>query len=308
MEAKIYKIYGLIVKSEMPLPEIVEVEKEKKIDVFIKCGQIPEHAKKAIEEGKVGIYFRKEAWFLIQNIGQYYIANGNEIIVERFEEADLHRVKSFVLGASLGVILLQRETLALHGSGVILDNQAWIITGESGAGKSTLTTRILKENAKFLADDTVALETAEQIYAVPGYPQQKLCQDAARELGYDINCLKKIDENREKYAVVLTNNFYDDKIKLGLVCELCVYDGKEVQIEELQGHAKLQAFLDNIYCGITLKHSGMSPQFFTKCLQVVQKVPWYRIRRPRNGDTTAEQLGLLKKVSMGQNENQGERL
>lgn len=280
----------------MPLPEAEEAEEEGRIDAFIRCGQIPEHAKKAIEEGKVGIYFRKEAWFLVRNIGQYYVANGNEIIVEGFGEADVHRIKSFVLGASLGVLLLQREIPALHGSGVIVDNQAWIITGESGAGKSTLTTKILKENTKFLADDTVALEISDKIYAIPGYPQQKLCQDAAKELGYDINQLKKIDENREKYAVALTDNFYNDKIELGLICELKVYDGGEVQLEELQGHAKLQAFLDNIYCGITLRHSGMSPQFFTKCLQVVQQVPWYRIRRPKDGDTTARQLQLLTEV------------
>ena len=254
---------------------------------------VPKHAKKAIEEGKIAIYLRKESWFFIKDIGQYYIANGNEIIVEAFEGADLHSIKSFVLGAALGVLLLQRETLVLHGSGVVVDNQAWIITGDSGAGKSTLTTRILKDKAIFLADDTVAIETAEQIYAMPGYPQQKLCKDAAVELGYDINQLRKINEEREKYAVALTDNFYNDKIELGLVCELIVYDGEEVQIEEMQGHEKLQAFLHNIYMGVTLKYSGMSPEFFTKCLQVVQKVPWYRIKRPKSGNTTTEQLKLL---------------
>lgn len=295
LEAKLYKIYGLNVKSEMPLPEAAEAENER-IDVVINCGQIPKHAKKAIEEGKIGVYFRKEAWFLVKNIGQYYIANGNEIIVEGFEGAEPHRVKSFVLGASLGVLLLQRETIALHGSGVIVNDEAWVITGESGAGKSTLTTRILKEGVKFLADDTVALETGENIYALPGYPQQKLCRNAVVELGYEINRLKRIDEDREKYAVSLTERFYADKIKLGRICELTIYDGTEVQIEELQGHEKLQAFLNNMYCGITLKYSGMSPQFFTKCLQVVQTVPWYRIRRPRQGDTTKEQFRLLKEI------------
>lgn len=292
MEAKVYKIYGLTVKSELPLSEVKEVVEEK-IDVWVRCGEIPEHARTAIEEGKIAIYLRKETWFFIKDIGQYYIANGNEIIVEAFEGADLHSVKSFVLGAALGVLLLQRETLILHGSGVVVDNQAWMITGDSGAGKSTLTTRILKEGAKFLADDTVALDVAEQVYAMPGYPQQKLCKDAAEKLGYDIKNLKKINEEREKYAVALTDNFYDDKIGLILVCELKVYDGNEVQIEELQGHEKLQAFLDNIYMGITLKYSGMSPQFFTKCLQIVQEVPWYRIKRPKDGDTTMEQLKLL---------------
>lgn len=292
MESKTYKIYGLCVKSELTLSEAKEVTDEK-IDVFVKCRQIPKHARDAIEEGRVAIYLRKESWFFIKDIGQYYIANGNEIIVEAFEGADLQNVKAFVLGASLGLLLLQRETLVLHGSGVVVNNQAWIITGNSGAGKSTLTTRILKEHAMFLADDTVALETTEQIYAMPGYPQQKLCKDAAIELGYDMKRLKKINENREKYAVALTDNFCNDKTKLGLICELTVYDGKEVQIEEIQGHAKLQAFLHNIYMGITLKYSGISPQFFTKCLQVVQSVPWYRIKRPQNGNTTTAQLKLL---------------
>ena len=247
METKIYIIYGLNVKSELFLAEVKEMPEAKKIDVTVKCDQIPKHAKKAIEEGKIAIYLRKESWFFIKDIGQYYIANGNEIIVEAFEGADLHSIKSFVLGAALGVLLLQRETLVLHGSGVVVDNQAWIITGDSGAGKSTLTTRILKDKAIFLADDTVAIETAEQIYAMPGYPQQKLCKDAAVELGYDINQLRKINEEREKYAVALTDNFYNDKMELCLVCELTVYDGEEVQIEEIQGHEKLQAFLHNIY-------------------------------------------------------------
>lgn len=298
---KIYRVYGLNVESELPLPETVEINQNKTIDVIVRCGKIPEHASQAIADGKVGIYFRKEAWFLVRNIGKYYIANGNEIIVEGFPEADEHRIKSFVLGASLGVLLLQREILALHGSGVIVNNQAWVITGESGAGKSTLTTKILKNDTKFIADDTVTLELADSIYAVPGYPQQKLCRDAAKELGYDLSDLLQIDENREKYAVPLTDNFYNDKIKLGLICELMVYNGEEVVMEELQGHEKLQAFLDNIYCGITMKHSGMSPELFTKCLRVVKEIPWYRIKRPQVGDTTELQLELLQKSMQKKN-------
>ena len=41
----LYIIYGLNVKSELFLAEVKEMPEAKKIDVTVKCDQIPKHAK-----------------------------------------------------------------------------------------------------------------------------------------------------------------------------------------------------------------------------------------------------------------------
>ena len=57
----------------------------------------------------------------------------------------------------MGIILMQRKILPLHGSAVAIDGKAYAFIGESGAGKSTLAAAFMNKGYELMTDDIVAI-------------------------------------------------------------------------------------------------------------------------------------------------------
>lgn len=297
---KRYKVYGLSIDSEIEFEEMISLEQEETADVSICYGKMPSFIKEKKAQGyRYSIKGLEYYWLLFDEVGEFYIQNGNQITVEVYPNAKPHYVRAVILGTAMGLLMLQRGVIAIHGGAVIMKDRAVVISGNSGAGKSTLVTQLREQKYKMLADDTVALTlTKDMVYANAAYPQQKLCKDTAFAFDYRLEDLIYIDENKGKYALRLTDEFQDGRIQLGIICVLRVYDGEEVIIKELQGHKKLETFLNNLYSYVTYKEIGMPAEQFQDCLKIIQSIPIYEIHRPRGKQTTTEQIALLERKIM----------
>jgi len=276
-----YKIYGLIIKSEIEFPEAYEVE-EQASEVEIKYGLMPDFIKKKQEKkSTISMLLREYKWFYFEKEGNFFIEKGISITVELDSTADEKHIRSLILGACLGSIMYQREIIAIHGAAVVWKDKAIIISGNSGAGKSTISTQFRKKGCLFLADDTVAIDSKDGcIYAKPSFPQQKLCKDVAIEFGYDLNDLILLDEEYEKYAVRLEDIFCPvSKEVAALVC-LDIHDGDQLIVKEITSSMKLNYIISNLYTNRDFKSVGMNTKVFKKCLEMAQKVPVIMVKRP----------------------------
>ncbi|HWT76032.1 MAG TPA: hypothetical protein VN258_15120 [Mobilitalea sp.] len=296
-----YKIYGLMVRSEIELPEAYVIEEQAEYDVEIIYGVMPEQMKeKKREQVVISTLLREYKWFYFDKEGYFFIENGSKITVEPDDTADSKHIRSLVLGACFGSIMYQREIISIHGSAVVWKDKVIIISGNSGAGKSTVSAEFRKRGCLFLADDTVAVTIEDGIiYANPAYPQQKLCTDAARELGYNLNDLELLQEEREKYAVLLDASYCRDKKEIAAMICLDVHKEEHLLIKEITSGIKLEYIIANLYTSYDFKYIGMNPQVFKKCLEVAQKVPLIRAIRPENKNVAAqiveEIIGLVDK-------------
>ena len=290
-----YQIYGLIIDSEIVFEELYEVRGEKHQDVKIINGEMPEFILQKKEEGYINSIAGIEySWFFIEGLGDFYIHQGNKIIIHILEGADSYLVRAMILGAALGDIMLQREMIAIHGGAVVYNNEAWLICGDSGAGKSSLLFELMKlEDAQFLADDTLSLSKIDKVYVNPAYPQQKLCKDAAIRNGFDIDGLVMLDEDREKYAVDRKDSFYKSKAPVKFICILEV--GTEFELKELNGHEKLKHFMNNLYPAFSYQRIGIFSNHFKKCLEIVADTKIFLLTRPEGIDTVVEQVTLIRK-------------
>lgn len=284
-----YKIHGLIIKSEIEFPEARSVEKQT-FDVEVKIGSMPDFI---IEKHKKGyntsILLRKYKWFHFEGEGHFLMENGTTITLCLDNTADDKHIRALILGACLGDIMYQREMVAIHGSAVIWQNKALIISGLSGTGKSTISTEFRKKGCLFLADDTVAITNENgTIYANPAFPQQKLCKDAAIEFGYDLKELVFLNEEREKYAVNLSNVFCSEKKEIAAFVFLNVHEGSDLLIDEVMSGEKLECIIQNLYTYGDFAIAGMNTNVFTKCLEIAQKVPVIRVKRPKNINSAAQ--------------------
>lgn len=296
-----YKVYGLIIESEIILSELVEINKEKnsdiemKVNVYIRQGEMPEIIKKSIQNGKHRYFNKNECWFIIKDVGIYRMINGNEIFIECISD-DIKEIKAFLLGSAFGCIFIQRNLVAIHGSTILINDKGIIITGNTGTGKSTLTSAFTFNGYKFLADDVSVtyMDENNKIKVNPAYPQQKLCMDAAIRLGLDINNLQFIDEERDKFAIPSGESFINAPKQLDNIYEIFInQDNNKVIIEEILGIKKVERIMCNIYRSGIAKTIGIKGIYFRNLIKMAEQIKYYKVIRPKNLFTVDEQMNII---------------
>ena len=101
---------------------------------------------------------RGQSFFKIEDTGLFLMEQGKRIVVSPQPGADEKKVRLFILGTCMAVIMMQRGILPLHGSAVVIDGWAYAFVGHSGAGKSTLSAALASRGYPLLTDDVVALD------------------------------------------------------------------------------------------------------------------------------------------------------
>ncbi|EIA18197.1 hypothetical protein [Clostridium perfringens] len=300
MKKWFYKVYGLIVESDIEIPELLSIDKnENKVDIKIKKDIIPKDVIEKIPSYSWFKYDVDSMVFTVKNIGSFYIYDGNNIIVQPSENADNQGIKTFILGTSFGMILLQRNKVAIHGGAILIGENAIILTGQSGAGKSTLTNAFRQYKYPFMADDVSStIELQDVIFIEPAYPQQKICRDAMEKMGYRIDDFKLIDEDREKYVIPTHESFVKEKRKLQAIFEIEPYNGEEVKIEEISGGEKMKTILRNIYRIEIIAPHGIPPAYFKKVINIAKNTLVFRIKRPKNQFSVDRQIELIERELM----------
>lgn len=301
-----YRIFNLSVFSDYELEECVEIQaiSEDCADVVIKQANIPATvAGETDEEKKKGDinvfhYEQNRGWFRWYGCGGFVITNGRKIEYKLLPNCNPLLVNEVILCLAFFFILYQRKMLAIHGSGLFWNHQTFILSGESGSGKSSLAEAVLQNGAKFLADDTVALDIIKnEVFALPAYPQQKLCEDQITEhmkKMYNMILLPE-DMGVSKYGVRMIDRFCDTVKKLDALIILKKDDDiLEPEIIEIQGSEKLKCVIQNLYKYNTYKSIGLETDIFHKCLLVAKKIKVYQLKRPSKGMTVEKQLNILK--------------
>lgn len=297
-----YRVYGLNIESELELPELIKLDETNNdnIDVSISYGSAPEDLKQQINETTCVSINRDNLCVYVKDIAVYQVLDGNKIIIDPLKEKDNERIKSFLLGWSFGVLFVQRNTIALHGSAMVKDDKAFIITGHSQAGKSTLAASLKLNGYKFLSDDvsTVDIDSNNNLIINPAYPQQKLCKDTMQKLGYDTNDYKvnRKESERERFKMPMQEYFFDKSIPINSIFQIVVQDTDCVKVEELKGNEKIEYLLENVYFICTERHLGMRPEYFKQCLKMVKDIPFFKIIRPKDRFTIEEQIEEIEKV------------
>lgn len=303
MEEYFYNVYGLTVRSEIELSELVEISKEdmttiqNKIDVNIKCEQMPKYIMEDIDNKNGCSYSFNESWFYIPDIAIYRICNGKEIYI-KYINRETQKIKTFLLGGAFICLLFQRGVIGIHGGCILLNGSGIIVTGKCGAGKSTLTSAFRKSGHEYLADDlsVIGVNSYGKLQVKSAYPQQKLCRDAARKFGYNINELVRIDEGRDKFAVPARNDFVSSPKELKAIFEINSDNSvKNIKIEEIKGIKKLNSIIDNIYERDIAKCYGIDA-FMKILLKIAKDTPYYKLTRPNGLFTVDEQINLIKSI------------
>ena len=290
-----YKVYGLTVESEVTCEELVVWDKAENevADVIIEFGTLPEEVQQQLELGEVCRYESQLMWFKVPSIATYCMIQGHRILIDKELDATLLDVKQFLLGSCLGMIMLQRDMIAIHGGTIAMNGKGLLITGNRGAGKSTLTSALRLKGYPLVADDVSAMKS---LMVQPAYPQQKVCEDMMNYLGYHSTNYKHINlDQKTKYLIPTRDQFSYNPVPLQGVIELVSDEMIDhIEVEELKGSEKLMTIYNNIYRIEMKRCAGINPTFFKQCVQLTSEIPVYRMKRATGKWTVDHQIKWIE--------------
>ena len=294
-----YRIYGNTLCSQTEFPQLLATG-ERKADIEVVIMPLERRTEKLTDcfVDKV----TKERIYFCNQVGVFEITDGRRIAICPNPDVKPDKMIPFVLGYGIAMLFWQRGLHAIHCSAVEQDGKAVLIAGGSGSGKSTLTSRLLENGFRLLTDDVAILQCrpGENVTVYPGFPQQKLCRDAALRNQLDLTELWYIDEDKDKFAVARRENFCDRETVLSaIVCLGVNAQGEQMECCELTGHAKLIAILENHFLFPMFRQNRVfSPEDMERCLWIAQSVPVYSIRRLAGIDSTKDQMRYIRERLM----------
>ncbi|ALP35729.1 serine kinase [Paenibacillus sp. IHB B 3084] len=318
---EVYTAFGLKIASELELPELIPAASGVVEDVVIRQADLTEWSEQ-LEQTHFMIE-GESFMFHVPGTAIYAVRGGKEVEVYVYHGADPDTVRLFVLGTCMGVLLLQRRILPLHGSAVVIGGKAYAFVGESGAGKSTLAAAFTQAGYKIVSDDVIAVQaTAFKTIVYPAYPQQKLGLESMLQLealqenkhGRKTNHglilmdgnpampkhghLRKLTGELNKYALPTVDSFHNEPLPLGGVFELVAESPKrefqrEGELKAVIEHSLnmlecLHTLLFHTYRRVVIPRMSLGEWHFRTVARVARQVEGWRLLRDSSAFTASE--------------------
>ncbi len=281
----IYLIFGLRVMSDVRLPALtIEHNLKHSVDVHIRMNTQEEIGQAYRDKPFEFIVHDNGVWFYCPQAGLFKVTGGKdiEIIPDNPSDEDLLRI--YILGSMMGICLLQRRILPLHGSAVEIGGQAYALIGESGAGKSTLASTMIQQGYKLISDDVIAVTCInDKPMVAPSYPQQKLWQESIDQLGLDSASYRSIYGRETKFNVPVKQHFTDRPLPLVGIFELDRGEASEPRLVRAPKLEKLHLLFKHTYRQFMVPRLNLMDWHFSITSQLASKVDMYQLIRPNEG-------------------------
>ncbi|WP_408896821.1 hypothetical protein ACJ5H2_18060 [Nocardioides sp. R1-1] len=278
-----YTAYGLLVDSELPLPELGQVRTPGRADVVVRRGAVEPPSATAVRLPR-GLWADGDRIGIdVPGVARYVCERGTRITVEPVDGAAADAVRLFLLGSALGAVLTQRGLLVLHGNAFVVGDSCAVVLGRSGAGKSTLAAEMHRRGHVVLSDDVVPVDDAGR--ALPGWPRIKLWQDALDRLGLPSTGLRRVDDAFAKFHVPLERAAELAPVPVRWVYVLDRYDGP-LRVVPVTGAAVFTSLHEHSYRNEILV-GDLRSTHLARSAALARTARLSRIDRPRGIDSVA---------------------
>ncbi|MBZ9987463.1 serine kinase [Mesorhizobium sp. BH1-1-5] len=277
-----YKAYGLIVSSDVALPEL-EPAATATPDLEIAVGPVdfPDGA----SQGATAFRFEPTRQYLLwQAVGTFMISDGRRIDVDPAPGIDDPLLAFPLLGPVMALALHQRGLLVLHASAIAVSGESVIFMGDKGAGKSTTAGAMIRAGHRLLTDDVVALDLSDpnRPMILPGFPQLKLAADAAGAIRLDqAEVRPQVHPQIDKAQHRLRDGFAGEAVPVSRIYVL--ERGGRAAISPLTGAAALPAIIKFSYVtrfGRQALPGDLAAAHLSQCAQVAGRVGVSRLEVP----------------------------
>lgn len=282
-----YSAYGLSIRTDLPLPGLLESQTRNKTDlqiwlaakspyleesdyapetVWYRSPEDDDAGKPALTVVKLagGAYFR-----LNYSDGTTFLIDSAATVVWASWPDTLSRedTATYLLGPVLGFVLRLRGITCLHASAVAIGKQAIALVGPAGAGKSTTAAAFAKRGNPVLTDDVAPLVAeGEALRVLPGYPRVCLWPESVGSLYGSPEALPRLTPNWEKCYLPLEDSgrrFQDEPLPLAAIYLLGERssDPRAPLVEQVPLRTGLMTLVQNTYMNYLLDKPQRALEF-----------------------------------------------
>lgn len=309
MTDKIYSLYGLKVRSAIPLPcpesplngkranvELIECTKDEldepcdsrisyfERDDFWECRQF--------EDGAARVSWKDHFEFHVS-------ADGARVRWRRLVGIPDEVLFTYLLNQVLSHCLALRGVEPLHATSVVVNGRAIAIMGDSGYGKSTLAAALIRRGCPLLTDDVLVLEDlGNGMQAYPSLARLKLRPDSA-DAAFARRRSLQMNTFTDKMILPLSASEHaGNEVPLGAIFVIPSSAGSAaIAIRRVRGHRSLLPIIQNSFDTSFLDRRRLEQQFAFAC-RLAKAVPISVLSFPRQLDMLpAVADALLKDVS-----------
>lgn len=274
-EPRFYSAYGITFASSLKLPEFgPPAPPTADPDVIICHHHLAYESQTQINSTSDHI-----SEFEIDGVGIFHVTT-SRIDIYCVSQYIAERLKLYLLGSAIGILLMRRKNLVLHGNSIRLGRFALVCVGDSGAGKSTLAAAFLARGFDVLADDVVPID--ESCKTVAGIPRIKLWKDAAEKLNIDVSSYQRILPGVDKFSVPIKRRS-STRVPVRWIYSISLGDTDQIMFEPIKGAECLQALHRNTYRGQFLKTSEMLASHLRICSSLSSVAKISTLTRPAVG-------------------------
>lgn len=295
-----YTAYGLVLQSEVEIPELVAIDPadldlQPTSHVRVRIGQVPDHLDDPIGCSDIHETTRDDLLLRIEGVADYLISRGSEITIQPAADSTAHEVRVFLLGSGLGALLHQRGFFVLHASGIAGQFGAAAFTGDSGAGKSTLLGELLRRGHRMAVDDVCAIRLDDHGHPVviPSYPRTRVWADSAEHLDVDTTDLIRTRPMMEKFERQVPDQFWAEVAPLRRIYHLTIGAGDGLSLTKLGAIEAFPTLLRNTYRSILVDGFDLRRHHFDLASAITSHVGVVRVVRGTEGFRVSELVDLV---------------
>ncbi|MEM1095883.1 MAG: hypothetical protein AAGJ10_14895 [Bacteroidota bacterium] len=282
----LYSCFGERVASAFPLP--LEAAPLGTSSVSI----LPGVASYSLPNINAGLNFELRG----RNLQLYYADAGNfvldptgHIYATALQEPPSPFFYRFIAMNMLGLLLMMRGRLVLHGSGVATTDGQALIVGKSGAGKSTLTLALHAAGYPLVCDDVAVINIEKRPYAERGVPYVKAWGDALHTLNIPAQPLEQLSAQVQKRLVPFTPATLAGGLRRIYVLE----PAERVTLEPMPFAGAFEHLVRHTFMPRGLELVGQQQRHFADLASLLRHVEVYRITRTSDFTSLAECVALI---------------
>ena len=294
-----YYFFGLCFKSSFEFPGIAfhnfNELVQNPVNVFI--GHTPD---KLVNPPRVekpfSSYNESELLYTFPDVANYYISNGNEICIEPFSD-NFSEVLELFYSSALAAILLQRNLIPIHASGVKINKDKIILlSAPSRVGKSTTAIFLEELGYPLFSDDTVLLEMIDgKCFATSSYPILRLWENSfEKSENYELNDGFPLRSGLSKFGFYFNEKFTFEKMEVAAFVFLN-NNSDGLNTQPLSALDLISNLINNIYTQKWMEGMNKLSLQFLLVSSISQKVPGYTANRPKDKSTFKEFSALIEK-------------
>lgn len=286
-----YWLYGLRVRSAIPLPELVAAPASAESDVTVHLGDV-ELGDYDPSAGRADLKLSRDGTtFHLENVATYQVRDGRQIVINPVAGSDAGALRVNLLGVAFGMLLHQRGLMAIHASAVAVGGSAVLFLGFSGDGKSTTAAAMVRRGHALITDDIAAVQfDGDEARVWPAFPEIRLLCDSVASLGPTCNATRP--DPGDKYSFRTEKRFSTASLPLGRVYLLTPADRNE--IEPLRPVAACAEYLRHSFVAGILKPTGTTSWYFHRCAELARQIPVFRLKRRRSLELIDELAELIE--------------